>query len=110
MTKIFYSPEAYNDLLEIQSYIRDELYNPTAAKNVLERIAKSIRLLETGPKLGTPLSTVTKIDSDYRYLVSGSYITFYRHVDDACYIDRILYGKRDYLAILFENHPEIFKD
>ncbi|GHU64407.1 hypothetical protein AGMMS49983_10060 [Clostridia bacterium] len=107
MTKILYAPEAADDLIGIRDYIRDELKNPTAAENVLTRITQSIRNLETSPEIGTPLSKNIRIDTDYRYLVSGNYITFYRYANSVCYIDRVLYGKRDYLAILFSEQIDL---
>ena len=37
----------------------------------------------------------------YRRLVCGNYLAIY-HIDcDAVHIDRVLYGRRDYLALLF---------
>ena len=37
----------------------------------------------------------------YRYLVCGSYMVFYHiHIEEVM-VDRILYGRRDYLSILF---------
>jgi prevent-host-death family protein len=38
---------------------------------------------------------------DYRFLVCGSYLAFYHTLAKKVYIDRILYGKRDYIKILF---------
>jgi plasmid stabilization system protein ParE len=38
----------------------------------------------------------------YRFLVTGNYLSFY-HIDGAdISIDRILYGRRDYLSVLIE--------
>lgn len=42
------------------------------------------------------------IESDYRFLVSGNYLIFYRAYGAEVYIDRVLYGRRDYLRILFD--------
>jgi plasmid stabilization system protein ParE len=88
-------------MVEIRNYIRDELQNPAAAERVLTRIAKSLRLLEDAPRIGSPLSSVIDIDTEYRFLISGNYLSFYRYYDDTCYIDRILYRRRDYISILF---------
>jgi plasmid stabilization system protein ParE len=53
------------------------------------------------PLSGAPLSSIYDIATDYRFLVCGIYIVFYRPQGDAVLIDRILYGRRDYLAVLF---------
>jgi len=42
------------------------------------------------------------VDSDYRFLVTGSYLTFYRVYGSDIYVDRVLYGRRDYLRVLFD--------
>ena len=34
-------------------------------------------------------------------LVCGDYLAFYRVDGDTVYVDRILYGRRDYMALLF---------
>ena len=49
------------------------------------------------------LSSIADVESDYRFLVTGSYLTFYRVLDNDVYVDRVLYGRRDYLRILFED-------
>ena len=41
------------------------------------------------------------IKSDYRFIVSGNYISFYHVYGKEIYVDRILYARRDYMRILF---------
>ena len=99
---IYYSPEAQNDLDGIWDYITYDLCNPDAAENTVNRILDTIDRLETfSAEIGTPLAFVTDIESDYRFLVSGNYLAFYRICGTDVYVDRILYSKRDYLRILF---------
>ena len=93
--------EAQNDLVEIKTYIEEELSNPTAALATVSRITKSLRILQTYAQAGTPLSSIADVASDYRFVVSGNYISFYRAYDSEVYIDRILYARRDYMRILF---------
>ena len=51
--------------------------------------------------MGAPLLAAGQQGMFYRYLVCGSYLIFY-HVDaDTVYIDRVLYGRRNYLTLLF---------
>lgn len=57
-------------------------------------------------KICAPLSYVTDIESDYRFLTSGNYMVFYRVDWQDVYIDRVLYGRRDYLRILFPDLPQ----
>ena len=101
MNKIHYSPEARDDLVAIKKYIGVELVNPSAAKNTVDKIAKRIRDLRQFAEIGSLLSSVIDIDTDYRFLVCGNYLVFYRVIVTDVYIVRVLYGRRDYLAILF---------
>lgn len=98
MTKIVFTPKAREDLAEIGDYIAFCLHNKSAARSVLSRIRKAVMVLREFPESGTPMRhpSVT-----YRYLVSGSYMVFYHLSDGTACIDRILYGRRDYLSILF---------
>jgi len=108
LAKVKYSPEANKDLATTKSYIENDLKNPVAAERILYRILSKNRLLETAPKIGTPLSSIIGIETEYRFLISGNYLSFYRYVenDNTCYIDRVLYIRRNYLAILFSKSHE----
>ena len=101
MVKIKLSPLAITDLQEIKSYISEELNNPIAANRVINGIIEDYTLLEISPQMGAPLSSKINIKTDYRYLVSGKYIIFYKTDNEYVYIYRILYGARDYVNILF---------
>lgn len=101
MNELCLSPEAQADLGEIKAYIAEELENPSAALATVSRITKSMRLLQTHALAGAPLSSVADVESDYRFLVSGNYMVFYRAYGNTVYVDRVLYGRRDYLRVLF---------
>lgn len=101
MNRLFYSPEARNDLDAIWSYIQSDLQNPAAARSTVFKILDDIEKLRDFGELGAKLSAITHIESDYRYLICGKYLAFYRIACGAVYIDRILYGRRDYMSILF---------
>ena len=105
MSKLQVSPDAQRDLQEIKSYIASDLDSPTAALSTVKKITKRIRGLVDHPLMGAPLSSVCNADSDERFLVSGKYLVFYRvsYHGAEVYIDRVLYGGRDYLRILFEH-------
>lgn len=103
--KLHYSPESLQDLDEIYEYITMELFNTDAALKVINDMMSTIDKLEDFAEMGKLLSSVASVKSDYRFLISGSYLAFYRVTDAAVYIDRILYGKRDYLRILFDHFP-----
>lgn len=102
MNNIVLSYEAKNDLKEIKNYISDDLDNEIAANNTISKIIKGIRRLEAQPLMGTPLSSVIEFDTNYRFLVCGNYMVFYQVENHTVFVTRILYGKRDYIKILFE--------
>ena len=101
MNKLFFSPEAVNDLDQIWTYINNELQNPVAAQKIVSDILDTIEKLQDFSELGPPLSSITEFESDYRFLVCGIYIVFYRMMGIDVHIDRVLYGRRNYISILF---------
>lgn len=105
MPKIRINPLALQDLQEIKSYIAEELCNRDAALNVVKRIIARYEQLEEFPLMGTELSVVLNLKTDFRYIVSGSYLIFYRLEVEYVSIYRILYGRRDYIRTLFGELP-----
>ena len=99
--KIHYTAESLRDLDEIWDYIASDLQNVSAAERIVNRIMDDVDHLESHAEMGAPLSSIADVESDYRFLVTGSYLTFYRVLDNDVYVDRVLYGRRDYLRILF---------
>lgn len=101
--KIRVTPTALNDLKEIKSYIENDLSNPIAANNVIKRIIEDYSRLELFPHMGPALSTKVPFATDYRFIISGNYLVFYKTDDEYVSIYRILYGRRDYLKIIFND-------
>ena len=106
MAKVRYSQIAKLDLEQIGDYILEELKNPTAALRTVNRIQDAVDKLNDFPHIGTSLSARYENVNNYRFLVCENYLVFYREQAGDVYIDRILYGKRDYLKILFGGLPE----
>ena len=103
MAELRFSPESLLDLQEIRDYITMELSNPSAAKRTVSGILDNVKILSDFPQIGSPLSVVTGFETDYRFLVCGNYMTFYRMENDMVNIIRILYGRRNFMEILFGN-------
>ena len=101
--KIHYSPESRRDLDDIWDYIVSELQNRSAAELVINRIIDAVDPLKNFAEMGTPLSSIADIGTDYRFLVSGNYMVFYRVQGNDVYIDRVLYGRSDYMNVLFKD-------
>lgn len=107
VNKLHLSLDAQKDLAGIKKYIAEELENPQAALATVTRITKEIRMLCNYAALGTPLASIAQTDEDYRYLVSGNYMVFYRTDGSDIYIDRVLYGRSNYLRdLLADKQPD----
>lgn len=106
MAKLVFTPLARQDLVETGDYIANQLRNRTAARKLIRNIHAAVRVLEDFPCSGTPLDA-PGVHILYRYLICGHYMIFYHISGETVWIDRILYGRRDYLSILFGNEfPE----
>ena len=101
--KIHYSSESRRDLDDIWDYIVSVLQNRSAAERVIDRIMDAVDPLKNFAEMGTPLSSIADIGTDYRFLVSGNYMVFYRVQGSDVYIDRVLYGRSNYMSILFND-------
>jgi addiction module RelE/StbE family toxin len=99
--KLRITPIARRDMQEIRKYIADELQNPSAAKNILRKITAAYKRLPNMPYIGSPLSAIVDTPTDYRYLITGSYLIFYKVENPYVSVYRVLYGGRDYSSVLF---------
>lgn len=88
---------------DIWDYIVSELQNCSAEERVIDRIMDAVDPLKNFAEMGTPLSSIADVGTDYRFLVSGNYMVFFRVQGSDVYIDRVLYGRRDYMSVLFKD-------
>mgnify|MGYP003014595315 FL=1 len=88
---------------DIWDYIVLELQNRSAAERVIDHIMNAVDPLKNFAEMGSPLSSIADVGTDYRFLVSGNYMVFYRVQDSDVYIDRVLYGRSDYMSALFKD-------
>ena len=95
------SAEARRDLKGIQDYITDEQESPLTAVKVIDMILDRIEDLLTFPNTGTLLFPKVNFPTNYRYARAAGYLIFYRYENNKIFVDRIIHGKRDYIAILF---------
>ena len=100
MAKVVFSPLAQADLDEAAGYMENVLYNPRAARAFVQNIERQTSVLHDYPEMGTPLQD-KRSNVLYRRLICGNYVVIY-HIDlETVFVDRILYGHRDYLTLLF---------
>ena len=72
-----------------------------SAINTTQKIMKRIRQLADFPEIGEPLSSIISLEVPYRFLVCGNYTAFYKVEGDEVHIIRVLYGRRNFMQILF---------
>ena len=100
--RIRYTPLAYEDLDEIDTYISTVLLNPQAALNLLDEMEESINRLQQFPLIGSELEDPYLASKGYRKLVVQNYLVFHL-VDQAqkeVIIMRVMYGAREYRSLL----------
>ena len=103
--KIRINPVAIADVQEIKAYIAED--NPGAAAKMGNAIYSKIEKLADFPEMGASLSAKINIKTDYRLLVCGVYLIFYKIEGEFVSVYRVLNGVRDYLSILFtEEFPK----
>ena len=101
MNKLILTAEAKRDLYDIKSYVTNRLKNGNAALRIVGSITRELHGLEQYPLIGRLLDSELN-ESGYRALVCGQYLAFYRFDGKTVFVDRILYGRRDYMALLFD--------
>jgi addiction module RelE/StbE family toxin len=99
--KLRINPIALQDLQEIKAYIADELCNIDAAIDTLKSIVASYKHLLDFPMMGKALTDTINIPTDYRFIVSGKYLVFYKIEEEFISIYRIFNSRQDFIKILF---------
>ena len=100
--RVRYTAQALHDLDEVWDYISFELQNPQAAEKTVNRILDKVDQLVEFAQSGALLSAVSEVMGEERFLVCDSYMIFYHSEKQEVTIDRVLYGRRDYLRVLFD--------
>ena len=103
MFKVKVTPQAAEDLLEIKNYIENELQNPIAVHNTVLKIVETYEDLENFPETGIPVKRYVSFPTDYKFVLVNNYSIFYRIESEIVKVIRILYSKRDFVRILFED-------
>ena len=98
---IVYAPLALEDLDAIWDYLSIECGSTSAAIKVTDAIISRIDLLSDFPESGMRVDARCIVHSNYRFVVSGHYLAFYRAENECVYVDRILDSRSDYLRKLF---------
>lgn len=98
--KVEFSLRAKQDLSRTWDYLAGE-FSISSADRWQSGILDSVEILSTFLDMGKVLESPFGKGEDYRCIVTGSYLAFYRHHEDAVTVYRILHGGSDYLRALF---------
>ena len=88
--KVVVDPRVYDDLHEIHHHIAED--NPGAADKLIDLIEQSIQSLSEMPDRAR---LRPDLRDGYRVMIVGSYLLFYRIVDNEVQITRALHASRD---------------
>ena len=108
--EIVYTAEALRDMDAIWDYIALGLQNRQAAEKMIDKIMDKVDQLADFAASGTLLSAISEVMGEERFLVCENYMIFYHPENSRAMIDRVLYGRRDYLRVLFEKTERFAPD
>lgn len=95
MYEISYLPLARKDLMDIATYIADQLNAPKAAMDLLNTLDKSISRLKQFPFSCKVYQPIKDLQSEYRLLPVNNYAVLYIVTGQVVEIHRIIYAKMD---------------
>lgn len=100
-------PIAQQDMSDIAKYINKVLCNPIAAMNTIRRMVAAAEDLQTQPYACPVYYPPRELPFEYRKLVVGNYILFYRVNEQRKLVTvvRVVYAKRDYGSMLGHFEP-----
>ena len=96
--KVKIYPSAQRDLRDIVDYLNT--LSPSAALRYYDKLTQEIASLSTMPERCPRLRDLALAAKGYRYLIVENYLIFYVVSGGTVQIRRILYGRRDYRALL----------
>lgn len=95
LPNVFWRPRALFDLQSIVVYLGYEKGSPQAAKHVHDGIVAAIERVRLFPEIGKKVAIEELRNEGYRQVPAGSYIVFYRYVDAAIVVYRVLHQRQD---------------
>lgn len=93
-------PAAERDLGCIFLYIKDELHNEIAARNIATKILRRAQMLAKFPDMGASFGSIDVKLSGYRYVIVDNYLIIYKVAETEVCVVRILYARSDYVQLL----------
>ena len=98
--RIQYAPLAIQDLERVWSEVCEASKDPEVAARYVDDLMDRISAKKDFPKSGSPLYYESSF-TGYYFVTFKAYIAFYRVQEDRILVDRVVYGKSDYIRTLF---------
>ena len=100
--KLIITQSFEDDLDEVLYYISRKLYNPSAAKRLLNKTKEVISHIEDNPLLYTLYHDEALAKRGYRYAVVANYLLFYYiyEAEQTVNVARFLYGGQNVVNII----------
>ena len=100
MATVRLTKRAISDIKKIYDYIIED--SQQNADSVKADIIQSINHLGLFPLMGTSLVGKINVKTDYRYVITGKFLIFYKASEDVVRIYRVLSSDMDYIRVLFK--------
>jgi len=96
MPRVLRSTQAYRDLVDIWTCVAEK--SPAAADALLEMLDQKCKMLADHPQIGRSRQ---ELGPHLRSFPGGSYLIFYRPLEDGIEVVRVLHGSMDLAPSLF---------
>ena len=97
--QVEYSKVAIRDLDRVWAEVFEASKNIDITERYLEELLDKVEKKSDYPKSGTPLYYENTF-TGYYFVVFKAYLAFYRLEKETILVDRVLFGKSDYMRIL----------
>ena len=103
--QINYSPIAIRDLDRVWAEVFEASKEPEIATRYINDLMDCVAEKREFPKSGSPLYYEGSF-TGYYFVVFKAYMVFYRVRDDSIFVDRVVFGKSDYMRTIFRNRNQ----
>jgi len=100
MYEIKFSNYLYEDVKSSVNYIKYILQNPAAARRLKNEVKKAYKKVKENPYAYPAAPVECLAQKGYRFIKIKNYLLFFKVREKQIYIERFLYGPRDWINII----------
>ncbi|MBR1757357.1 MAG: type II toxin-antitoxin system RelE/ParE family toxin [Lachnospiraceae bacterium] len=97
--QVKYSSAAIRDLDRVWMGVYEACHDFDTTARYLDGLLDKVEAKAAFPKSGSPLYYQNSF-TGYYFVVFKAYMAFYRVEDDIMFVDRVLFGRSDYMRVL----------